>query len=443
MRPARAALPLFLGIALSLLLGPAACKSSHHGAAPPAAGDLVPSFGSQGAVLGEAADGEPTAMAVEGDSLYLAGSTSQGWRIEKRRTSDAGLVAEFGAGGVVTSAVGQPHALLTEGGFLYAGGSQGRKWIIEKRLLTDGSFDAGFGDQGVVAVEIGSAGSIVHALAVDGEFLFAAGVEDWVPGFNQPLHMRIEKRRLTDGSFDAGFGDAGVVEDVGEADSLAVAGGWLIVGGEDNAPPIAGAPTLTPPGYGTWLLEKRSAADGSLDTSFGVGGRVLDGKGEGYGALFSVAVNADRIITAGSIQVYMQLHELGMTTGLAARSVADGSLQEQFGGSGEVQPGRSGRSTYPAAQIVSGDSIYFFGCDARYRVFFAPGDTEVGPYWMVQKRRVSDGAADPTFAGGGIVIEKGFLGSGRAMALDAESLYLAGVQDEGGASRWRIEKRLR
>jgi hypothetical protein len=84
---------------------------------------------------------------------------------------------------------------------MYAAGYDNNDdWRIEKRALSDGAVDSGFGSSGVVA---GASDShTAHTIAIDGSYMYAAGYDnndDW----------RIEKRALSDGAVDTDSADVG------------------------------------------------------------------------------------------------------------------------------------------------------------------------------------------------------------------------------------------
>lgn len=143
------------------------------------------------------------------------------WRVEKRNIRDGFLAPGFGDNqdGVVISDPSNgdeaPNDLAIDENFMYVvgfdrvPGSDG-EWRIEKRKLVDGKLDAGFGIGGVAKSNPGNRDDVANAIAIDGEFMYVAGWD--IPG-GQDLYMewRIEKRKLSDGTFDANFYGKGVL----------------------------------------------------------------------------------------------------------------------------------------------------------------------------------------------------------------------------------------
>ncbi len=197
-----------------------------------------------------------------------------------RYNRDGSLDTTFGPRrtGIVTTSIG-PHGqdaanalvLQPDGRLVAAGGSEGRFALV--RYNRDGSLDTTFGPRqtGKVTTQIGSEYNKVFALVrqPDGK-LVAAG-----SGMSSPGHFTIV-RYNADGSVDTTFGNQGrVLTPVGpinssgaEARSLALQpDGKLVVAGSVYAQPshVGGA---------TDIALVRYNADGSLDTSFGTGGKV-------------------------------------------------------------------------------------------------------------------------------------------------------------------------
>ena len=76
---------------------------------------------------------------TDGTALYAGGSTTTGWRIEKRSAADGAFVAAFGNGGAAEPATnhGALQALVLTAPYLYTMGDDELvspdEWRIEKR----------------------------------------------------------------------------------------------------------------------------------------------------------------------------------------------------------------------------------------------------------------------------------------------------------------------
>ena len=127
---------------------------------------------------------------------------------------------------------------------------------------------------------------------------------------------------------------------------------------------VAVGTTQHPTTFDTRFALARYAGDGSLDTSFGVGGKVTTGFGGTSNLAFAVAVQGDgKLIAAGVAG--------GGPTGAdiaLARYNADGSLDASFGAGGKVvtdfaltHEAAYGLATQPDGKLVVVGSIRPFG----------------------------------------------------------------------------------
>lgn len=144
---------------------------------------------------------------------------------------------------------------------------------------------------------------------------------------------------------------------------------------------------------GSDFMVMRYNVDGSLDASFGGDGVVLApiGPGASRDEAFAVALQHDgRIVVAGDS------YEGSISHAALARFNADGTLDSSFGGDGTVVVPMGTRS------VARGVAIQGSG-----RIVVAGGATTllggVG-LWVAVARLTSDGALDPSSAGGGTVI---------------------------------------
>jgi len=148
-------------------------------------------------------------------------------------------------------------------------------------------------------------------------------------------------RYLRDGAIDPSFGTAGKVStdiDGGSDQAFAVAlqGDGKIV--------VAGSHDLSPKGKSFAVV--RYNADGSLDTTFGSGGKVVTSFGSQSDTAYAVVVQPDGKIVAGG-------HANTATRGIdfaLARYETTGALDASFGSNGQV--------VTPIRALDSRDSIY-------------------------------------------------------------------------------------
>ncbi|CAM5301030.1 Calx-beta domain-containing protein [Thauera mechernichensis] len=288
-------------------------------------GSLDSSFNGSGKVTknsGELYDSRAS-VAVQADGKVLIGGTS--WDGERkyftvvRYNADGSLDSGFGEDGQVQTAFGymaygHSMALQADGKILLAGVAGGARIDDDVdfalvRYNSDGSPDLSFNGDGKVLTDLGAGsedwGSSV-TVQPDGKILVAGDTD------RGPALVRYN----ADGSLDTAFSDDGIATATSGSSFLATYGvaiqpdGKILLTGED--------------GYRLFLI--RFNADGSLDTGFGVDGKVLlGGDSIGYG----VSPQPDgKILVAGWIN-----------DGIAvARFFADGSIDSDFGTGGIAKP---------------------------------------------------------------------------------------------------------
>jgi uncharacterized delta-60 repeat protein len=345
---------------------------------PAARGDLDPTFGSGGKVrtdFGVQGSEIGWAVAVQRDrrvvvagglegpytDFALARYTASG-RPDPSFDGDGKRATDFGGADAAHDVVIQRDGKIVAAGL-------GSDDFGLARYRTDGSLDPTFGNGGLVLTEIlpghvDSASSIL--LQADGKIVAAGGTRRmWRPGSSDFALARY----LPDGTLDRSFGSGGrVITPISSADDhpfdLAmqrdgklVAAGWSFDGG---GPHIALArydhqgrldPSFDSDGFviasfrsaGAHLLVQRDGkllvagggevtrfhADGSLDGSFGEGGRARAGS---VGA-FDTAIQPDgRILVIGTVVGGSPPSgDFGV-----ARLTADGRLDSSFGRRGSI-----------------------------------------------------------------------------------------------------------
>ena len=253
-------------------------------------------------------------------------------RLERRRLLAAGdLDPSFGTAGVRTIdwalENNQAHAILTQSdgkvvvaGQTDQGGSSASDFFL-MRLNPDGTSDTTFGNNGLVRTDFagGEDDAIAIAIQSDGKIV-AAGLA--TVGGQKDFGL---VRYNTEGTLDASFGTGGkeTIDFGGKNDE---AFGVAIVPGGTGRIVVAGSAIVgSTADFGLVRLNP----DGTLDTSFGTGGKVTTNFGFGVQAARAVNVLADgRIVVAGSALI-------GSDTDFAvARYLADGRLDTTFGGDG-------------------------------------------------------------------------------------------------------------
>ena len=185
-------------------------------------------------------------------------------------------------------------------------------------LAADGDLDLSFGSGGKVTTDFmeGSSAASDLALQSDGKFIAVGSVGQ---GSSRDFALA---RYNSDGSLDTSFGSGGTVTThfFGSSDQA------LAVALQSDGKIIAVGQAVQSDGDDDFALARYNS-DGSLDTSFGTGGKVTTDFFSQNDQAFAVALQSDgKIIAAGSTFLDFAL----------ARYNSDGSLDATFGSGGKV-----------------------------------------------------------------------------------------------------------
>ena len=318
-------------------------------------GSLDSGFGNGGTVTTALSTSYDRAYAVtiQADGKIVAGGTTSGKFSLARYNADGSLDSGFGSGGKVVTTFGNEAYAITvqaDGKIVLSGGTQ------LARFNADGSLDTSFDVDGRVTTfpysygVVLQADRIVVAGTANGDFALA--------------------RYNADGSLDDGsaadstpgdqFGaDGKVLTDFPPRPGLDQATGTAVQA--DGKVVVAGS------SYGNGFVLARYNTDGSLDTSFGDDGRVRTSFGPGSAEAYGIAIQADgKIVAAGRFDWDFAL----------ARYNADGSLDTSFGSGGKVitdfasnQDGAWGMTLQPDGKIVAVG--YAYKSDGTYDIAVA------------------------------------------------------------------------
>ncbi|GEM_PF-5544738 len=216
--------------------------------APPTSseGRLVAGFGEGGVVSSDPGEFEDEVvdLKVEVDALYIVGTrrtavSDSGWRIEKRDRSTGALLAE--ASSNPSAANDTPNAMALDATSVYVvGGDRDTgdgtsQWRIEKRRRSDLGLVADFGVNGVVQRSSGEA----HGVAVDAQGLYVVG--HWL--FLGNDGWRIERCGVQTGVAEMGLG-SNYTDFIDRAKAVAIDTTWMYVAGSEGAE--GGLPHLGP-----------------------------------------------------------------------------------------------------------------------------------------------------------------------------------------------------
>ncbi len=286
------------------------------------------------------------------------------------------------------------------------------------RYNSDGSLDSTFGVGGISVTDFGDVEQPVGLAIQPDDKIVVAG-----NGNNGLILARYEPDGTLDSTFLGGAATAGLDGGHRAEDLVLQQDGRIVVAGSFAA---EGADSFHE------FLVLRFRTDGTLDPTFGSGGRVTTAwTGEG-GAAGAVAVQADgRIVVAGSqfpAFVDCQPYDPCDSAFALIRYNSDGSIDPSFGGGGMVTTGRPGETNTTWGMVLQPDGkIVVFGG----RPTPATPPVVVSDFLIV--RYHSDGTLDASFGvGGEATTNFGGYDEARAVALQPDGkIIAAGV---GGSS---------
>ncbi|MBW3544439.1 MAG: DUF4843 domain-containing protein, partial [Bacteroidetes bacterium] len=296
-------------------------------------GKLDASFGNAGLIVTdfEGGDDRARAITIQPDgSILVAGYAHNGSNYNfalVRYLSNGSLDSSFGDDGKVRTpfvenrnAFGRAVDLQENGKIVVAGEAYNGTDLdfAIARYNHNGRPDSSWGDKGIILTDF-SQGSSDKARAVavqaDGKVV-VAGVTNNGTGDNFAL-VRYQSNGQLDGSFGSGgkvITDFSAGPDEGRSLHLLSDGGILLAGEAYN-----GSNQID-------FALARYRSDGSLDTSFGNGGKVTTPVGAGDDPGRAVAVQGDgRILVAGEV------YSNGLADVALVRYQANGSLDNSFG----------------------------------------------------------------------------------------------------------------
>jgi uncharacterized delta-60 repeat protein len=409
---------------LLVLTGLLAWQLVAAGPATALPGQLDPSFGGDGRVTTAFGGGAAAnAVVVQDGRLVAAGFGTVGSTVKfalARYRHDGSLDPTFGTAGRVTTDFGgnaaQARALVVQAdGKLVAAGitftDAGEDFALA-RYRRDGTLDPTFGAGGKVTTDFAEGDASVAALVVqaDGK-LVAAGLVNSGTAADFAL-----ARYRQDGTLDPTFGVGGkVVTDMGgafdSASALVVQDGRLVAAGLTFTGEFAS---------GNFALA-RYRRNGTLDPTFGAGGRVFTDFAGGLDEAHALAVQDGKLVAGGSAFT-------GTTADFAlARYRQDGALDPTFGAGGKVTTDVSGGA-------LGGDDVVN-ALVVRDGRLVAAGFAFPGPSFdFALARYRQDGALDATFGDGGTVTTDFGGGEDRAEALVAQGDRLVAAGSTIGAS---------
>jgi len=251
-----------------------------------------------------------------------------------RYNSDGSLDASFDGDGKVTTIFTngsessvldlaiQPDGKLVAVGF--ASNQSGGGGIALARFNSDGSLDASFGTGGKVISSIGNGGGTAEAVALQPDGKIVIGGDASSVTFDTNFMVA---RLNSNGQFDTTFGNFGVtLTDMSGGDDDSALDIALQADGKIIAVGYAVMQT------GDFAMTRYNA-DGMLDTGFGSGGKVFTEFGSEFSSANGVVIQSDgKIVTVGLVSV-----NGGFNFDFAlSRHNVNGSLDTSFGSGGKV-----------------------------------------------------------------------------------------------------------
>jgi len=304
-------------------------------------------------------------------------SIAQPGSLDETFDGDGKLTFSFG----VTGDLGYAVAIQEDGKIVFVGYAEVAEDIdfAIARINTDGTLDNSFDMDGKVTTDFNNTMDVPVAVKIqpDGKIL-AAGYSL----FNNPFFALA--RYNTDGSLDDSFGIGGLVTTIITDDDQAFA-----MELQDDGKILLAGVTHEDGNYRDFALARYNT-DGSLDNSFGTGGKVITDIIGFHDAANGVAVQADgKIIVVG----YSGNGESNGADFAMVRYNTDGSFDASFGVGGKVRTDFYGNTDMANSIVIQPDGKIILGGTA----ISAYG------YDFAVARYNTDGALDLSFGDGGKV----------------------------------------
>jgi uncharacterized delta-60 repeat protein len=257
-----------------------------------------PSFGTGGLMVHDLGfDDSGEGVVVQSDGRIVVAAYRYDFNLNQslfgalRLLTNGALDSTFSGDGLAEavfagSDLAQPTALIlqADGKIILAGhasfGISNR--LALARIQTNGTLDASFGSGGVVTTSLGATNAMAASvfLQPDGRIVVTGNASFQFDGWL--LAARYTTNGLPDGTF--GAGGVVLVADAGGADGLVQPDGRILIAGTSSND------------FGLFRLN----ADGSLDSGFGMGGRVQTTFSPGADGASALALQADgRVVVTG------------------------------------------------------------------------------------------------------------------------------------------------
>jgi uncharacterized delta-60 repeat protein len=373
-------------------------------------GDVDLSWGTAGRVSTSVPDhGSLHAVVLQPDGKVVMA----GGRFDVvRYTANGMLDPTFGVGGKVSYPLAldnnEAHAVAVQpdGRIIVTGESDfvnHENGLIVMRLNPDGSLDPTFGGDGIVSITMGfsqfgsGAGVVVQS---DGKIVAVGSKDNRDAGTGEDLVL---VRLTKDGELDTGFAAGGIF--TGDNSSTDI--GYAIVLQPDGKI-LAGGTTVVSQ-FDTDFLMFRVNTNGTPDSTFGTGGKVVSKIGTSSDEIHALAVQPDgKIVAAGSVisdnldLAIVRYNQAGQLD--VGHFGSGGKLLVDFGG---TRDSAAGVAIDPRGYIVAAGTSLEDSAFANY----------------VLVRCEDDGDLDPTFGTNGKVFAGHTVSTGTVSAMALQPVH--------------------
>jgi uncharacterized delta-60 repeat protein len=364
-------------------------------------GTLDLSFGTGGKVTTSFSNGDDTGsdVVIQPDGkIILAGTDTNNTEFALvRYNSDGSPDNLFGTGGKVRTDLrqwndyGHAVAILSSGKIL-VGGSSTNGLFTEFALVrynNDGSLDNTFGTGGIAFADIGPAEDQAYAMAVqDDGKIILAGSSFIYNGVANTRDFAVA-RFNSDGSLDNTFGTGGkVITPIGTSDEVA----YSVVIQDGGKIIVAGERNGPSPDYVLACALVRYNSNGSLDNTFGTGGILVMPLSNLYSTANAVTLQDDgQILVAGSTRIDADTFAFAV-----ARLNDNGSFDNSFGTSGVMFTTFASTHNFCFGMALQGDGKIILS--GRMHTGISPNQMD-----FAVARYTTNGTLDNTFGTGGKV----------------------------------------
>jgi len=398
---------------------------------------LDPDFGTNGTVttsfgtvydLALGATLQPDGKILVVGTSVTAPNYSSGDFAVVRYNSDGTLDTTFGTGGTVTTSVGPNWdtaytlALQPDGKILAAGSSDGTSSgdFAVVRYNSDGTLDTTFGTGGKVTTSVGPNYEWINTLALqlDGKIL-AAGISYGSTSTTSGDFAVV--RYNSDGTLDTTFGTSGIIttDFFGRTDEITA------ITVQSDGKILAAGIARNPSGD---VAMVRYNSDGTLDTTFGTGGKVTTSLDPGDDIARSI-----RLVAEGKILLAGASNNNGRFNFALMRYNSDGTLDTTFGTGGTV-----------TTKIRTDDVAFSMAIEPDGKIILGGGSTSIDEHLgSAVVRYNSDGTLDTTFGIDGIITTDFFEKNDPVKAVYLQSdgkILLVGQTNDGTQNLFAIAR---